>query len=358
MKADALLRDPGFQLNLLLWMAREQPAQTYIVRPLFHELGFDLLYIENPFPLPEETTRAVTASGLDVSVTPEPDVLLQRSADKKALYIETKASAFSAASSSAKQARGHLLASGPAFAEVMKPLRQCLLCYLVPDGGGSPMDVCLTNLRDELTRSGFQPGLHSVHGLGLNGTDLVYTWDAAFRGHTGSAEDSAAILRNINDDTDPSPLFLIYCDQDYPDPARQDLCRRALQNQVHATLLCELRLAPAEAVYVRTLDQLLLATTDGIFQYIGRDRQKSMRRLIRDNIFKRIFAFWKKDEPGLVRIEDDTLKVQFRDAAQQEDFLDWLEDCKRTDFKATTPPPEEMPLLRLMETQADMRALQ
>ncbi len=352
MKTEALLRDPGFQLNLLLWMAREQPAQAYVVRPLFHELGFDLLYIERPFDMPEELAGVIAAKGLDINVKPEPDVLLRRDSDKKALYIETKASAFSAASSNAKQARGHLLAAGPAFAEVMRPLRQCLLCYVVPDGGESSMDACLTNLRDELTRSGLQPGPHSVHGLKLNGTDLVYAWDAAFRDHTGSTDDSVAILHYVNDDTDPSPLFLVYCDQDYPDPERQDLCRHALQNQVHAALLCELSLTPIDAVYVRTLDQLLQATTDGIFQYIGGARQKSMRHLIRDNIFKRIFAFWREKEPGLVRLEERTITVQFRDAAQQEAFLDWLEDCKRTDFKVTTPPPEEVPLLNMMESQS------
>jgi hypothetical protein len=128
MKAEALLRDPGFQLNLLLWMTREQPANAYIVRPLFQELGFDLLYIENPFDLPEETMRGVTATGLDVAFKPEPDVLLRRDNDKKALYIETKAESFSPASSNARQARAHLLAAGPAFAEVMKPIRECLLC--------------------------------------------------------------------------------------------------------------------------------------------------------------------------------------------------------------------------------------
>ena len=47
MKAEALLCDPGFQLNLLLWMTREQPDNAYLVRPLFRELGFDLLYIDS-----------------------------------------------------------------------------------------------------------------------------------------------------------------------------------------------------------------------------------------------------------------------------------------------------------------------
>jgi hypothetical protein len=350
MKTDALLRDPGFQLNLLLWMTREQPANAYLVRPLFRELGFDLLYIENPFPLPEESARKAGSSGLDISVTPEPDVLLRRASDKKALYIEAKAAAFSATSSTAKQARGHLLAVGPAFAEVMKPLRECLLCCVAPHTEASLMDECMRTLRNELESAGLAPGAHSVHGLRLDGSDVVYSWDPAFRAHSGISGDSAIVLREVTEETDPSPLFLVFCDQDYPDPDRQDLCRRALQNQAYAVLLCELSLAPLDAVYSCTLDRLLLTTTDGVFEYIGRDRQKRMRRLIRENLFKRIFGFWREKEPGLVRLEEDTLKIQYRSASQQAAFLDWLEDCKRTDFSAATPPPEEaLPLLRMME---------
>jgi hypothetical protein len=32
-------------LNLLLWMAKEQPHETFVVRPVYHELGFRLIYI-------------------------------------------------------------------------------------------------------------------------------------------------------------------------------------------------------------------------------------------------------------------------------------------------------------------------
>ncbi|MDX9862636.1 MAG: hypothetical protein RBS99_17145, partial [Rhodospirillales bacterium] len=162
MSAEALLRDPGFQLNLLLWMTREQPSNAYLIRPLFQELGFALTYIENRFSLPEETIRRAKVTSLEIGMAPEPDVLLQRDRDKKALYIEAKAGSFSAESSSAKQARGHLLASGSAYAEVMRPIEQCLFCCVVPDSDQSPMDKCLTTLCGELSRAGLDPGPHSV----------------------------------------------------------------------------------------------------------------------------------------------------------------------------------------------------
>lgn len=38
-----------------------------------------------------------------------------------------------------------------------------------------------------------------------------------------------------------------------------------------------------------------------------------MCHLVRENTFKHIFAFWRENEPGLVRLEDDTLKVLYSD---------------------------------------------
>jgi hypothetical protein len=122
MKTEALLRDPVFQLNLLIWMAKEQPSSGYRVRPLFFENGFRLVYIEQPFAFPDATARAIQDSTLDIRGAPEPEVILGRDADKKALYFEAKANSFSPSSDNCGQARGHLLACGPAFAESLKPL--------------------------------------------------------------------------------------------------------------------------------------------------------------------------------------------------------------------------------------------
>lgn len=350
MNTDTILRDPVFQLNILLWMSRQQPVKGYLVRPLFQEMGFTIVYIEYPFPLPEDAVRAVDASGLDISVAPEPDVLLKRDADSSALYFEAKACAFSPASSTARQARGHLLATGPAFAEVMAPIQKCMLCYVVPEANRPQMDSCLTSLNGELASHGLKPGKHSVHGLSLVGTNVVYSWDGVFKAHTGRPEDHLIVLEGVKADTDPSPLFLVFCDDDYPDPERQNMARQALQNQVYSVLLCELNLSTTSSTYTRNIDDLLHKTSDGVFQYLGRDRQRRMRRLIRENLLKRIASFWREKTPGLVQLDNDMLKVTFRDADERDKFLAWLEDYKRTSFDATKPEHEEpLPLLQMME---------
>src|SRR6185295_1750448 len=78
MKAEALIRDSVFQLNILLWMAKEQPTENYRVRPLFFELRFRIIYIEQPFPLPEEMASDAQGSSLLITLAPEPELILGR----------------------------------------------------------------------------------------------------------------------------------------------------------------------------------------------------------------------------------------------------------------------------------------
>jgi hypothetical protein len=345
MKTESLLSDPVFQLNLLLWMAKEQPADSYSVRPLFREHGFEIIYIENPFPLPEEVVSIIDKAGLEVSRTPEPDLLLGRKRDHRALYLEAKANSFSPASTNCKQARGHMVAAGPAFAEVMAPYQTCLLCYVLPKKANALMRKCLSVLHKDLAGAELDDSPFSVHGLSVRGTNLVYSWDRAFSQHTGARGSSATIMRNVGDDTDPSPLLLVYTDEDYPDPERRGLIRKAVLNQVHAEMLCQLQTCPPLQPYEATAEGLLMKMTDGVLKYLGRERLRSMRRLVRENLFRRVHEFWQQRQPGTVTWNYDTLKVQWGSASGRDEFLDWLEDYGRTAFSDEKPPANDMPLL-------------
>src|SRR5688572_26049022 len=119
------IRDPVLQLNLLLWMAREQPEQGYVVYPFFALNGFEWLAVEQPFVFPVATNAAIEAvierTTMQIHRHPEPELILKRDDDLSALYFEAKKDSFGIASSNSSQARGHLLAAGPAFAEVQKP---------------------------------------------------------------------------------------------------------------------------------------------------------------------------------------------------------------------------------------------
>jgi hypothetical protein len=343
MKTADLIRDPIFQLNLLLWMTKEQPPSGYVVKPLFFQTGFRVVYIEQPFPLPQETVRAIQTSERDISIAPEPELLLGRMPDKRALYFEAKANSFSSTSANCKQARAHLLAAGPAFGEVMAPYRSCLLCYVVPEETRPLMGECLSELVTDLGSCGLQPGTHSCHGLSVLDQELHYSWDESFQGHTGVSGTSAVVLSPVLEDTDPSPLFLIYTDEDYPGTEYRDLLRRCIVNQVHAYLVCDLHRQRFDDTYERSAQSLLTEMTEGLYDYLGRKRQKAMRRLVTENVFRRIAEFSKDRFPG-VQLQRDVLSITFADEQGKAGFLEWLEDFKRTAFQAAKPP-DELPSL-------------
>ncbi len=340
MKTEALIRDPIFQLNILLWMAKEQPSDNYYVRPLFYELGYSIIYIEHPFAFPEETSNAMKDSGLDISTAQEPDLILGRKEDNKALYFEAKANSFFAASTSSRQARAHLVASGPVFSEVLAPLDSCLLCYVVPKDGLKRMSECLTTLTTELMTKELKPGLFSCHGLTFDGKQLVYSWDSAFKAHVGLTEDMTSVLNNIDEDTDSAPLVLVFSDEDCSNTETRDFYRRVVIDQVRACLLCTLRSLPVGARYETTPDSILRRTTDGVFDYLGRVRQGGLRRLVRQNVLRRIYDHWKDRQSG-VGFTDDRLTITWQVIGEKEDFLDWLED-RRLGFAADRPPEEPL----------------
>ena len=92
------------------------------------------------------------------------------------------------------------MASGAAFAEVFRPLKDCLLSYVVPDPDRNDMHSCLSHLHRELSPGGFSLGPFSVQGLLLDGTSIAYTCGVAFATHLGMAESPTrkiSVLGNI-----------------------------------------------------------------------------------------------------------------------------------------------------------------
>lgn len=338
MKINELLQDAVFQLNILLWMAKEQPQQNYRVRPLFYEHGFKIIYIEMPFPIPEETVKVASDSGLDIGIRPEPELILGHD-DKRALYFEAKANSHGPDSSNARQAMGHLVATGPVFAEVLTPLESCLLCYLLPEEKRVLMSECLDVLSERLIQVGLAPGVFSTHGLAIEGDHLDYLWDSAFVNYLGLDYKGVSIINDIENDTDPSPLILVFSDEDCSDTEKRDFYRQVVLDQARASLICELHNLPVGEDFAGTPDTILMQISDGVFQYLNPKRQAGLRRLIRTNLFKRIHENWNEKQPGIVLVENE-LRFRWDDLESQETFLDWLED-RRMHFSFGRPPEDQ-----------------
>jgi hypothetical protein len=353
MNLELLVRDSTFQLNILLWMAKEQPREGYRVRPVFYEYGFKTIYIQQPFPLPEEVSRSARESGLSLSLAPEPELILGRDRNGKALYFEAKADSFSPDSTkNSRQARGHLLATGPAFSEVLAPLTSSLLCYVVPDDRRILMFDALTALVVELRLTGLNPGSFSCHGLGIAGHELIYSWDSTFKGYVGEGRDSVSIMTDLEAETDPSPIVLVFSEEDCPNINIRDFYRRVVLDQIRARLLCDLQGLSINLDYEVTADQLLLKASDGIFQYLGRQRQKRLRLLVRKNFFKRMRDYWNQRQRH-ISVDGNILRIRWESSDEKDAFLTWLED-RRVRFDTTRPQQSGMPLLdNLLEPNAE-----
>ena len=198
----------------------------------------------------------------------------------------------------------------------------CLLCYLVPEDNRGLMRECLDELSLQLSSVGLHPGPHSTHGLSVADRELHYSWDEAFKSYVAVDDDGVVVMHDLEDDADPSPLFLIYSAEDYPDADRQDLLRQCLIDQVHALLLSELhRLAPG-AVYECSADSLLKDMTDGVFDFLGRQRQKTMCKLVRLNVMRRIQDYSRDRFQDIVNVAGAVLRISFPNHDRKSSFLD------------------------------------
>ena len=338
MRAEQFISDPVFQVNLLIWMALEQPDSAFRVRPLFFQCGFGILYIEQPFAFPVDIHQQIDGTTkVRIASRPEPDLLLAHRNQEKALYFEAKRSCFGPVSSSADQARGHLIAAGPAFGEVYKGKDDCLLVYVVPSSNGKLMAECLRQLSGEITDLGFRVGRATVDGLAVNDASVLYQVSTSSAQHIGIEEQDVAVIEGLTEDTDPSPLLLVYSDEDYPDEAGRGFYRKALQNQVVARMLCDLQHAAIRQDLLLNARDLLIKTSARVFEFLGRERQTAMERLVVQNVFKRVAEYWAERIPSPVRIQLREAKFHFADEDQKEEFLDWLENWKKTNFADTKP---------------------
>lgn len=339
MQPDEIIRDPVFQLNLLLWMTREQPEDGYRVRPVFHKAGFGIRGIDTPIALPQAVITQVEGTKLKVLYNPEPDLRLINKPPTKELYIEAKKGSFGPESSNSEQARAHLLAAGPMSAELYTPVSEVVLAYHLPEDQRAGMDDCLKKLSTELNGHGLGTAPYSTCAFKASANSIEYVPGDAASTLLGIPTDSVAVVSDLTDGTDPSPLLLLVVDQDHHDQGRINLYRNAVQQQVIASLLCRLHASEEPSISISAL-ALLTETSGDTIKHLPPKRQKAIESMVVENIFKKIRDHWKEKQPEMVKLVGRALNLAFETSLRRTEFLDWIEDPKTT-FSAKAPPPEE-----------------
>jgi len=81
-----LLRDPLFQLNIILWLTQPMPPQGSIT-PLLHQKGFSVYAIAPTLSVPPGIALAVQRSSLQTQQRVRPDVVLKSETDLKFVLV-------------------------------------------------------------------------------------------------------------------------------------------------------------------------------------------------------------------------------------------------------------------------------
>jgi hypothetical protein len=78
----------------------------------------------------------------------------------------------------------------------------------------------------------------------------------------------------------------------------------------------------------------------------GREQQKPMELLMRDNVFRTVSDAWRDRASGLVSLKGRELTVTFSDPAKRDEFFNWLES-RKTKFPDAPPSVDAMEQLEL-----------
>ena len=151
------------------------------------------------------------------------------------------------------------------------------------------------------------------------------------------------LIENIDEDIDPSPLLLVFTEDDCYNPQMRDFYRKILIEQIKTHLLCDIHNTLLEIKYAITSEELLLKITDGIFNYLGKLQQKNLKKFVKENIFKFILNYWSDKQKGIIFI-DNALSFAWKNESDKNTFLSWLED-KHTLFDTTKPVTEQLSFL-------------
>lgn len=230
---ETLIKDPVFQLNLVLWLVQPAPEGAP-TSPVLRNAGYHVMAVSrrlHPPPDMRGKLAAVAGSG----DAPAPDVLLAHAgqpSDPTILVIECKASGFSANSSTAKQAR-KLLAVG---ADVSAPLglatgqpRPGHLTYLTVLNEQHRLRETLASLAEEVAAADLPVAAKGVLGVERR-DDGIYVdrgvdeaWPPPME---GVATPTRVVQAALGDD--PRPLYLIPWDPGVTQTDEQAAWCRAL----------------------------------------------------------------------------------------------------------------------------------
>lgn len=264
-----LLRDPVFQLNVILWLVFELPAND--VRPLLRNCGYLLRSIAPRLPLPPEVRgRVANVASAD---PPSPDLLLAHESDPTVLVIECKASSFGPDTEQAQQAIKLVAVSANLSGPLGLPVgvdRPGHVLYVLPGEHAERVVPTLGVLQERLRSLDVEAAPAGAIRLDRDDRGLLIGPARGDQLPPPAADvlDESVVAIHVAPEDDPRPLYLIPWDPsveqepDLADYGRWQLGARILNAMIGRVGRITLPAAP-----VIRMDELLQEATFGASRY-------------------------------------------------------------------------------------------
>lgn len=264
----AILSDPIFQLNFVLWMLHRSPVGAPI-RPILREAGYVLDAISRPLP-PPIALRPRIAALVGSSTAASPDVLAEGPKQTPWLIVECKGKSFGVGSSTARQAL-KLLATAPDLTESLGlssgSVRPAHVAYLSQSEECHLFVETLAEVRAQLAAAGMAAGTAGTLGVARRQGGMYVErsdtegWPAAL---AGALQEAVRVIE-LKPDEDPRPLYLIPWDPGVDqDPEMRNYCRSVLFARVLTEATAVVGRADVPQRISLAVDHLLSQATYGI----------------------------------------------------------------------------------------------
>jgi len=284
-----LCNDPLFQLNLAIWLAQPQPEHGFSVYPLFHKSNISLFSLGPSLALPPDI-RGKVLGKLDCQDTVRPDLIFEKKdLHSKYFVLECKKSSFSPESSTAKQARTLLIATGSILPEVLglgnRGNFSGMLYYLVSGPDSEKMEATLKELSKQIaTTLHFETGDFGCFSLIPHSDFITLNFSAQIKESLDLSKPSPVKIIELQEETDPRPLYFIPLDPNLnSEKSEREFGRRILIERILGHILSKIGNTQPPIELTFSIYELLNSATFGLYEiWEDSDAKRFLKKLAKN----------------------------------------------------------------------------
>ncbi len=339
MKPTDVIGDPIYQVNLMLWLL--QPLNdSYPVRPILKELGYELFDIGPSMPLSPELRTKLTELSISHVEAPKPDLLISKNGTSEFVTIECKSQMFGSTSKKpAHQARSLLLQNGEQFNLAIglevDASPELHLVYIAKHSETHNPEEGICQIRSELSKVGFNPVRTGTIGIDFY-QDGIYLRDNYGQGEIPESLKEiigeGITVQQFSPDENPIPLFYIPWDPNvsYQPEEMGNYCEQVFCERILAETVCEIGRRHVPGVVEVEYDYLLNAATSNFYErWRSKDTRRALQRSCRELLTDALKSAESHFEKLTLTQPRQGIILSINDEESKETIIDSLTKFKR-----------------------------